>query len=205
MFSRVLTKLNTAWMRAFYRFSAFGAGVSIHYTCEVARRDAPYVELGDRAYLAPQVWLNVEPSSTTPPKIAIGANCRIGRRSVISARNQIRLENDVLLAPGVLLMDHNHDYRHPALPIHAQGITAGGTILIERNCWIGFGAVVCCGDRDLVVGRNSVIGANAVVTRSVPPHSVVAGNPARVIREYDAASGQWERVSSMRQLGQGAG
>ena len=87
---------------------------------------------------------------------------------MISAKNQIVLEADVLLSPSVLLMDHSHEFGDPELPITKQGLTSGGRILVERNCWLGYGAAIVCNRGELIIGRNSVVGANAVVTRRFP-------------------------------------
>jgi acetyltransferase-like isoleucine patch superfamily enzyme len=91
-------------------------------------------------------------------------------------------------------MDHNHEYSDPTCPIHAQGVTEGGRIVIGRNCWLGYNSVIFCGKGELTLGQNSVVGANAVVTRSFPPFSVVAGNPARLIKRYDPELQRWIRV-----------
>jgi acetyltransferase-like isoleucine patch superfamily enzyme len=202
LFLRIATWLNVFWLRTTYPFAAFGRQTSVSSSCDIRRATSRFVSLGDDVYLAPEVWLNVvSGSSGAELKIVLGPGCKIGRRSTISSRNQIILEADVLLAPSVLIMDHNHEFSNTALPIYAQGVTEGGKITIGRNCWLGYGAVVVCNHGELTLGRNSVVGANAVVTQSFPPFSVVAGNPAKLIKTYDPLARKWIKVRDQQPSG----
>ena len=191
-FPRLVNRLHSLWLEWTYPFASFGENVSIHYTCDLGRSRANYVSLGDRVSLMREVWLNIpDVSLCQHPAIVIEEGCGIGRRSVISARNQIHVERNTILGPSALIMDHNHEFENVNNPIGSQGMTQGGTIRIEEGCWIGFGAAIVCSQGQLVIGRNTVIGANSVVSRSIPAYSVVTGNPARIVKQFDPEKGEW--------------
>lgn len=189
---RVFTKLFSLWVGVSYPFASKGSDVSIHYTVLMSRRMAPAIRLGSSIMIRDHAWLNtfnIEDGGS--PKIIIDDNCLIGARDVISAKNCIHVERDVIIGTSVLIQDHNHAYENITLPIKEQGLTPGGTIRIEQGCWIGHGAAIVCNQDELVIGRNSVVAANALVTRSFPPYSVIVGNPARLVRQFDQATRTW--------------
>jgi acetyltransferase-like isoleucine patch superfamily enzyme len=191
-FSRLKNKLHSLWLAWTYPFASIGANVSVHYSCDLPRSRAKYIRIGNRVKLAREVWLNIpNVSICNEPAIILEDGCGIGRRSVISAKNQIHIMRDTIFAPSVLVMDHNHAFEDVTVPIARQPMTQGGTIRIEEGCWVGFGAAIMCSRGELVIGRGSVVGANAVVSRSVPAYSVVAGNPARIVKQYDPEKKIW--------------
>ncbi|MGD0649489.1 MAG: acyltransferase [Acidobacteriaceae bacterium] len=190
-FSRARTKLYTLWLSAIYPFVSIGRNLSIHYAIKLSRCVAPQIKLGSSVIIWEDVWLYVVPNPGENVKITIDDNCSVGARSTISAKNCIHIEENVIMATSVLIQDHNHAYEDISRSIRDQGVTVGGRIRIETGCWIGQGAAIVCNEGDVVIGRNSVIGANALVTRSCPPYSVIVGNPGRVAKRFDATSGFW--------------
>lgn len=191
---RALTKLYSMWLCATYPFASMGRNVSIHYTCTLKRPLAHRICVGNSVQMAKDVWINVEAySRLDEPIIFVGDCCKIGRRCQISARNRIELAANVTLSSDVLIMDHNHAYEDVTLSIDQQGVTEGGTIRIEPGCWFGRGAAIVCGTGELVIGRHCVVAANSYlnVSRNFPPYSVIAGNPARIVRQFDPEKGAW--------------
>ncbi|WBA43078.1 acyltransferase [Hymenobacter canadensis] len=120
--------------------------------------------------------------------IHIGDRTLIGIGDVLIG--PVRIGHHVILAQHVVLSGLNHGYQDPSRPIRDQPCTAA-EIVVEDEVWIGANAVVTAGVR---IGRHAVVAGGSVVTKDVPPYSVVAGNPARVLRQLNPATGQWERV-----------
>ncbi len=116
--------------------------------------------------------------------IRIGRNSLIGEFNVLRGQGGITIGDRVYLSPLVQVLAVNHVFDDPGRPFTEQGITAQG-IVIEDDVWVGAGAIILDGVR---IGRGAVVGAGAVVAEDVPPHTLVAGVPARVIRPID---GTW--------------
>jgi acetyltransferase-like isoleucine patch superfamily enzyme len=192
-FSHAFTKLYSLWLQSTYPFASVGSNLSIHPTIVLSRRVAPGIRIGNFVIIRNNAWLNTvdQLEGDGNIKMIIDDHCVINAQAVISAKNGIHLERDVMVSACALIMDHNHAYEDIGKPIQAQGPTPGGTIRIEQGCWIGHGAAIVCGQGNLVIGRNSVVAANALVTRSFPPYSVIVGNPARLARKFDTVKGTW--------------
>jgi acetyltransferase-like isoleucine patch superfamily enzyme len=192
VFLRALRKLHSLWLSWTYPFASIGHHFSAHYSCNISRTIARYVTIGNTVLIEQNCRVDVPlvPEGSSPA-IIIDDECRIGQGGTILAINRIHIERDVIFGQSVLVMDHNHAFEDVTVPIALQGTTKGGTIRIEQGCWIGFGAAIVCSEGELVIGRNSVVGVNAVVTRSIPAYSVVSGNPARVVKQFDPSKGKW--------------
>ena len=115
--------------------------------------------------------------------IKIGRQSLVGEYSVIRGQGGVTIGDRVYTSPFTQIIAVNHVFDDPERPFVEQGITAEG-IVIEDDVWLGAGAVITDGVR---VGRGAVVAAGAVVTRDVPPHSVVGGVPARVLKKIDGS------------------
>lgn len=120
--------------------------------------------------------------------IEIGDNCILGRNVNLNAGNchGMFIGNDVSIAEGTYVRTANHNISDLNTPIKYQGHTAAElsynetifSIIIEDDVWVGAHAIILSGSK---IGKGSVISAGAVVSNEIPPYSIVAGNPARVI------------------------
>lgn len=111
--------------------------------------------------------------------IYIGDHVFINVHCAILDCNEVRIGHHVMIGPYVQIYTPAHDLRAAE---RIQGWEVAQPISIGENVWIGGGAILLPGVK---VGRNAVVGAGAVVSRDVPANTVVAGNPARVIREIE--------------------
>ena len=189
---RVIKKTHSLWLSWTYPFASIGRGFSAHPSCDLRRAIAVYIRIGDNVLLDRNVRVDVvEVPDHDEPVILLDDGCNLGQRATILAINKIHIERNNIFGPSVFVTDHNHSFEHLDISIKEQGITEGGTIRFEEGCWIGFGAAIVCSSGELIIGKHSVIGANSLVTRSIPPYSIVMGNPGRVVKQYDPVKGQW--------------
>lgn len=114
--------------------------------------------------------------------VEIGDNVYIGHFFRLTSVNGVTIATEAMIADRVYISDTNHIYEDVTQPIKRKGLRDGRRVIVDEGAWIGIGAVVCGNVR---IGRNAVVGANAVVREDVPPYTVVAGNPAVVVRRHD--------------------
>jgi acetyltransferase-like isoleucine patch superfamily enzyme len=118
-----------------------------------------------------------ESFSLIPPFYTTGGeNIRVGRNVFINQNcTMYDIADDVMIGPNVSIITSGH----PIEPSQRRAFVIAKPIVIERSVWIAAGATIIGG---VTVGENSVVAAGSVVTRDVPPSTLVGGNPARVIR-----------------------
>ena len=122
----------------------------------------------------PGVWLTSDAG-----RISIGGGAILNLDVMVAAVDRVEIGEHCILANGCLLTDANHRFDDPDRPVPWQGFTTRGPTVLGDNVWLGANVVVTSG---VTIGRRSVIGANSVVTESIPPFSIAAGAPAQVLR-----------------------
>lgn len=138
------------------------------------------IEIGDGTLVMHGAVLHVYNFRDIPHAgIKIGRNSLVGENCVIRGQGGVMIGDRVYTSPFTQIIAVNHVFDDPERPFIEQGITAQG-IVIEDDVWLGAGSIITDGVR---VGQGAVVAAGAVVTSDVPPHTVVGGVPARVLKE----------------------
>jgi carbonic anhydrase/acetyltransferase-like protein (isoleucine patch superfamily) len=170
------------------RFASFGAGSIIGFPTGALYGEA-WIEIGTGTLIGTHVSLS---AGMLPghrlgdqPVLQIGNGCVIGRGSHLVAHHSIVIGDDVFTGPYVYITDQNHNYTDPDVPIGRQW-PSNTAVSIGSGSWLGAGAIVLPGAQ---IGRNVVVAAGSVVRGAVPDRCVVAGVPAKVVREYVAGDG----------------
>lgn len=159
----------------------FGRGIQVRPGCFLALGANSYI--GDRC----RFEIGIEPAGS----IVVGANTWLSHDCHIHALGEMRIGRGVLVGEFVSIRDTTHRFSDPLCPIKGQGdVTA--SIVIEDGVWIGRGCLIQGKVPGITLGQGAVIGANSVITKSVPPMEVWAGAPARFIR---ARTSEQDKVS----------
>jgi acetyltransferase-like isoleucine patch superfamily enzyme len=175
------------------RFGSFGEGALIAFPPGDTFGEE-HIAIGAGTLVAGHVSMSVGmapdqplPDGVTSPVLRIGARCSIGRGNHLVAHRSLQLGDDVITGPNVYVTDQNHVYADPSVPVGQQW-PAEDPVIVGPGSWIGAGAILLPGT---TLGRNTVVGAGAVVRGTFPDHAVLAGVPARMVRRWDPAEG-WQ-------------
>ncbi len=120
--------------------------------------------------------------------VILGDNVRVGIGTTIIG--PVTLQTNCTLAQNIAISGLNHTFSDVKIPIREQPVVVKN-ITIGEDTWVGANATIVAG---VSIGKHCVIAAGSVVTKDVPDFSVVGGNPAKIIKQYNQASGNWERI-----------
>lgn len=149
------------------------------------------IEIGDRTIVMHGAVLHVYNFRGMPQSgIRIGRDSLVGEYSIIRGQGGVQIGDRVYTSPFTQIIAVDHVFDDPDRSFVEQGITAEG-IVIEDDVWLGAGVVVTDGVR---IGKGAVVAAGAVVTRDVPPHTVVGGVPAKPIKAIDGSISNADRT-----------
>lgn len=179
-----------------FLFGAYGKDVYIESGVVINR--PRFVHLGDHVRIKRNTSINLHPKSKHSREgiLFIGDNVTISEGCIISALNQILIEENVLIAPNVLIIDNTRkpgNIDQPAKDCHIEI----SHVRIGADSWIAYNA---CVFPNVTIGKHCIIGALSVVTRDIPDYSVAVGSLARVIKRFDFQKRQWVKVEDEKYL-----
>lgn len=188
---RILNWLSAKFFLFLFKRAFKKVGANSRIISPIAIEGPENISLGDNVLVASHSCLAaVSLTGAEICQLKISDGCVIGRFNHIYATNSIIFEKNVLTANNVYISDNLHDYKNPNLPIMSQPISQRSSVIIGEGSWLGQNACVIGAS----IGRHSVVGANAVVTRDVPDFSVVVGAPAKIIRRFDERYNVWRQT-----------
>jgi acetyltransferase-like isoleucine patch superfamily enzyme len=140
--------------------------------------DEGRLEVGAHALLEPDVWLTLPGDA----RVRIGSGTFLNLGVMVAAVERVDIGDHCMFANHCFVTDGNHRFDDPDTPVPYQGFTSKGPTVVGDNVWCGANVVITSG---VTVGERCVIGANSVVTQDLPPRTIAAGAPAKVLREIE--------------------
>jgi acetyltransferase-like isoleucine patch superfamily enzyme len=149
------------------------------------------ISLSNNVFVGYKSWLAAIPHTNSQVcELLIGSGTRIGNFNHIYATRSIIIGNNVLTADKVYISDNMHNYEDISIPIIHQNIKQLKTVVIKDGAWIGENVCIIGAN----VGKNTVIGANSVVTKDIPDYCVAVGSPAKIIKRFNNERMQWQKT-----------
>jgi acetyltransferase-like isoleucine patch superfamily enzyme len=185
----------------YYRrvFGSFGSGSTLFQPMLLT--NPQFIHIGKNVLIRKGARLEAIVSDPlTPPELRIGDNVNIEQNAHIVCHSRVIIGNHVSITGNCAIVDVTHPYENVRDPAKiGDRISAEKSIVeIGDRSFLGFNAIILPNVR---IGSYCIVGAHSLVTKDVPDYSVVAGNPARVLRQYDAATGTWSRATERETQG----
>lgn len=185
---RYLNIIYSLWIHSNYKGMKGG-----HFQSPIYIVGGEYITIGNNSYFDKNVelyaWKNYA-GIINEPSLVIGEGCSFGRNNLITCSRKIIIGNNCLTGRCVTITDNNHgdsSYESLKTPPLKRPLVNKNDVIIGDNVWIGDKSTILSG---VEIGDGAVIAANSVVTKNVPSYSVVAGIPAKIIRNYNINLGK---------------
>ena len=136
------------------------------------------LEIGEHVLFEPGVWLTAPGSA----EVRIGQGTFLNLGVMIASAGLVEIGEHCMFANGCFITDADHRFDDPSQPVPWQGFTSKGPTRVGDNVWCGAHVVITGG---VTIGERCVIGANSVVTQDIPPFSIAAGAPAKVLKKVE--------------------
>jgi acetyltransferase-like isoleucine patch superfamily enzyme len=175
----------------YYRrvFGSFGSGSVLYKPMMLS--NPRFTHIGKNVVIRQGVRLDAIASNPeNPPELRIGDNVNIEQNVHIVCHSRVVIGDDVSITGNCAIVDVTHPFHdvHDPMKIGNRILAEQSFVEIGERSFLGFNAIVLPNVR---IGRYCIVGAHSLVTKDVPDYSVVAGNPAKILRRYDAAKGEW--------------
>ena len=177
---RIKNSIYSIWLQGMFKEAK-----NVHFSSPTYIIGAKYISVGSKTVFHPYLdlfaWDKFQ-KETFKPSIVIGEKCSFGRYNHITSINSIVIGDNFLSGRNVTISDNNHgdtDFNTLEIPPYERKLVTKGPVIIGNNVWVGDKATILGG---VSIGNGAVIAANSVVTKDVPPYTIVGGNPARIIK-----------------------
>lgn len=197
---RLISILFQMWSTIFYKGIKkvkFGKGTVFYGNVHI--KNGKMLVIGNNSSIGLGSWIAIFTEYggyTCPSKergdkciISIGNNVRITQKLKIYSCDQVKIEDNVLIASDVFITDYNHGI--DVMSEYSDQPLQSNPVYIEKGCWIGERVCILPG---VTIGEKSIVAAGSIVTKNIPPYSMAAGNPAKVIKKWDSSENVWKRT-----------
>ena len=177
--------------RYYIQFSKIGRRCFIGMRARI--NQCKYISMGDQCRIGNDCRISVYKEfggEVNTPELIFGDRVYMGYHISILCADKILIKDDVLMASYIMITSENHGMDVEGEIGYGKQKLTTQPVTIENGGWIGEKAIILPG---VTIGEKAIVAAGAVVTKDVPPYTVVAGNPARILKRYNFTTHAWER------------